>query len=187
MDRSGRYTGKTDYNEQLLLATSQMRRVVERLRELGKFDSSLILLHSDHGTLDEERKENDRLISQRTSQDIREVDVMEQSGQDIATQHSALLLVKPPVSCGAADPDLKIDEQLVEIKGLRSFIEGVRAGQNCNFPIPDSVHVITGLAKQKINGQTVVLGRDIQSGSVSHYRVNKDFSWEILPPVPFKF
>ncbi len=167
LDRNGKYVGESNYREQLLLATNAMQSSVKRLKELGKFDESFIILQSDHGSLealepadDKSRKYSRRRIDDATSTAIAEDNVTGLSGIKLETIHSALLLTKPPAGCSdEGSHNLVVDDRLVELKALRSFIANVREGKSCSYPEVTSVEVITGLAKQKAGGKLNMLAQ----------------------------
>jgi hypothetical protein len=196
MDRHGRYTGNSTYIEQLYLATSQMKQIVERLKQMGKFDDSLIIFHSDHGTREavgQAARDNPELSFLRmdaaTSKAIEDADVAEEPGWAVEAVHSALLMVKNPSHCGGhtMTRQFTLDDRQVELKGLRRHVSAVRAGE-CSFPVADSVDVLHGLSwqKQTKDGKKLLVGRDLKSGVVSHYRISGG-TWKIVEPIPFQY
>jgi len=49
LDRDGNYTENSSYPEQMLLATNMIFEFINTLKQLGRFDKSMIIIHADHG------------------------------------------------------------------------------------------------------------------------------------------
>jgi hypothetical protein len=55
------------------------------------------------------------------------------------------------------------------------------------YPKPPYVDLHNGMGFQIVDGKKLLLGKDLMSGQLNHYRITRDFEWEILPGVPFRF
>ena len=49
LDRDGNYIETSSYEEQTLLATNMILEFIHTLKQLGRFDKSMIIIHADHG------------------------------------------------------------------------------------------------------------------------------------------
>ena len=49
LDRDGNYNETSSYQEQTLLATNMILEFIRTLKQLGRFDKSMIIIHADHG------------------------------------------------------------------------------------------------------------------------------------------
>lgn len=148
--------GTASYKSQAVCATMQMVRIAKRLREVGHFDRSLILFHSDHG-FDRARS---GLESGRANLPRPVTAAIVKSGeqftpQEIMERAQALLIVKP---VGAARHPLHIScapTQLVDIPATIADAVGlnVKSGRGVPFRTlantsPRVWHLFTGLQKQ---------------------------------------
>jgi len=131
LDRHGNYVGESSYDEQLHLATNMLLEIVETLKELGRFDNSLIIVHADHGSTHAASSSyaDDPLrdfiqMDAVTSEAIREVDVRGFAGTALEARYLALLLIRLPGVCEGAG-DLTVDDALVQLLDLREYIKKV--------------------------------------------------------------
>lgn len=194
LDRYGNYVGKSIYDEQLCLATNMLLEFVATLKELGKFENSLIIVQSDHGA--GWWKETSKLIGDplrdftqmdaATSEAIREVDLMGYPGLKHETRYQAFLLIKPPGVSGDTG-DLLVNDALVQLADLRDYIKEVIDEGDYAYPEREQVDVHFGIYRQKQNGEEVVVGRDITSGYLNHYIIRPGGEWEIGDNIPFEY
>ena len=188
LDRNGNYVSESDYIEQFYLATNMMRQATERLRELGRLESSLVILQSDHGhkaIVSGEGPGHRFTMSNATSAEIKKIDPLQLEGRRIEVMHSALLLVKPPAPCEIRP--FQKSNSLVELLSLRQFTISAVTARECDYPHADKVTIMNGLVKQRIDGGEGLLLSDIQEGFITRYSVDKDFRWQILGPIPFRY
>ena len=196
LDRTGRYISQSSYEEQLHLATSMMLRFVERLKELGRFEQSVIIVHSDHGSA---QAASGRLVgdSQRyfiqidpkTSKAIAKVDVRGSTGDKLEARYAALLLVKP---CGRGDDGqpFQTNEALVQLLDLRRFVSEMVQDGSCRatYPVSSEVNIHHGLVtQQRPDGTRMTVGRDLMAGRINHYLIRPGGKWEIKDDIPFKY
>jgi hypothetical protein len=196
MDRHGNF-GKSSYNEQLLLATQMMDRLASRLKKLGRYERSLIIFHSDHGSGARglSKYTGDPLrdfitVDEETSEAIRLIDTHGSSGRDIDARYSALLLIKPPLRCvGGDSAEMDVDKGLVQLLDLRSYLQAAVSDpeSSCEYPRAEYVDMHHGMSTQKQGDKFLNVGTDLLSGSVNHYRITSDFKWQILDNIPFRY
>lgn len=196
LDRNGNYVGGSSYEEQLHLATNMLLEFVDTLKELGRFDSSLIIVHADHGITSGANKAyaGDPLrdfiqIDEATSKAISKVDVRYMTGAQLESYSLALLLVKPR-GVGEDASDLIINDGLTQLLDLREYIKKVvdEGDCACMYPEREQVDVYNGLVTQETpDGTFLAVGHDITSGRINHYIVRPDGKWEIAADIPFEY
>lgn len=196
LDRHGNYVGESSYDEQLLLATNMLLEFVATLKEQGKFENSLIIVHADHGAgwwHETSKHIGDPLrdfiqMDAATSEAIREVDLFGYPGRHQEARYQALLLVKP---CGAGEDagDLLVSDALVQLLDIRQYIKQVIDEGDCAYAYPErkQVDVHFGIHMQKQNDKDVMVGRDITSGYINHYIIRPGGKWEICDNIPFEY
>jgi hypothetical protein len=167
MTREGRYQpGSSSYREQALLATKLMVELVRTLKQLGRFDSSLLVIHSDHGNgvasaLTDANRERTR----------------------------PLLLIKPPF---APQRQLQVSGDLVQLVDLPAAVlaaveSGAMPGRYAGNPMPardavDVHHVF--LRREPGSPQAYRIGSDFFSGSMDWYTVDAGGAARYQPPIP---
>lgn len=197
MDRNGNYAGESSYDEQVLLATGMMEALIARLKELDRYEQSLIIFQSDHGSakgaLDLYKGDPLRdfmQIDEATSREMAKVDVRGFEGKEIDARYSALLLIKSPTECFPEKTNApKVVDNLVRLTDLKKYVKTVLAdpANACDFPESEYVDMHHGLRKQGTRGENVQVGREIMSGKINHYRVTRDSEWSILEDIPFQY
>jgi len=196
LDRHGNYVGQSSYDEQLLLATNMLLEFVATLKELDRFDNSLIIVQADHGAgwwKETSGHIGDPLrdfiqMDAATSEAIREVDLMGYPGKKHEARYQALLLIKP-CGVGGDSGDLIVNDALVQLLDLREYIKQVIDEGDCThaYPEREQVDVYFGIHRQKQNDKEVMVGRDITSGSINHYIIRPGGEWEIDDNIPFEY
>jgi len=193
LDRHGKYVGESSYEEQLLLATNMLLEFVATLKELNRFENSLIIIHSDHssGGVANKRYASDPLrdfiqMNEATSEAISDVDVRYVSGYQVEGKFLALLLIKPP-GAGENQGDLMVKDALVQLLDLRGYINQVIVEGDGAYPEREQVDIYSGLYLQIHDGELVTVGRDIMSGYINHYIIRPDGEWEICDNIPFEY
>jgi len=196
LDRYGNYVGESSYDEQLLLATNMLLEFVATLKEQGKFENSLIIVHADHAiawraVAVSHRGESLRDFVQMdaaTSDAILEVDLLRLPGWLQEVRHEALLLIKP---CGVGGDagDLTVNDGLTQLLDLREYIKKVIDEGDCAYAYPEreQVDIHVGITWQKHNNDMRLVGRDIMSGYINHYIIRPGGEWEICDNIPFEY
>jgi hypothetical protein len=195
LDRLGNYVCESSYDEQLLLATNMLLEIMDTLKELGRFDNSLIIVHADHGywRAADSSYEGDPLrdfvqMDTATSEEIEKCDVCGYSGTIIEAKYQALLLIKLP-GVGESAGDLTVNDALVQLLDLREYIMEVIDGEDDSlvYPQREQVDIHHGLVVQRLDGEKVVVGSDITSGRINHYIIRPGGEWEIGNDIPFEY
>ena len=197
MDRRGKFVGKSSYDEQLLLATRMMQDLVVRLKESGRYDHSLIIFQSDHGTqnADDAKYERQPLragllrMDKEISAAIESVDVRASPGRQIEARSSALLLIKAPIACSSETTDeMQIVDALTQLKDLKAYLLSALSNTKaaCRFPTALNVDFYNGLVTQGRTGRLTV-GSDIFFGKINNYEVRTGFDWRIKEDLPFRY
>jgi hypothetical protein len=193
LDRYGNYVGESSYEEQVLLATNMLLDMVATLKEQGKFEDSLIIVHSDHGSVAgaENHYVGDPMrdfmqMDEATAEAIREVSVRQMSGGTIEARYQAFLLIKPPGSCEDAE-DLTVNDGLTQLLDLRQYIGRVIDEGDCAYPEREQVDIQHGLHFQAPYGERLTVGIDIMSGYINHYIIRPGGEWEICDNIPFEY
>jgi hypothetical protein len=196
MNRHGKFVGKSSYKEQLHLATNMIKDLVDMLKELDRFDNSLIIIHSDHGVgyADEFYQTGDKLrdfikIDKRTSDEIKKIDVRDMDGITLEARFSPLLLVKQRAGCSTNKPDLVVQPYLSQLLDVRSFVLANTApsSKSCAFPKSKSVDMIHGLVTQRKNGKRVTVGKNLTEGRINHYQYTDEKGFHALADRTFTY
>lgn len=194
LDRDGNYAAESSYEEQLLLATNMLLEFVATLKEQGKFENSLIIVHADHGIAwwaVAVRHRGDPLrdfiqMDAATSDAVHQVDSLGYPGWLQEVRNQPLLLVKP---CGAGRDavDLLVDNGLTQLLDLREYIKQVVDEGDCAYPEREQVDIHVGIHWQKHNDVWSIVGQDIMSGYINHYVIRPGGEWEIVDNIPFEY
>ncbi len=193
LDRYGNYVGESTYEEQLLLATSMLLDIVEKLKRLDKFENSLIIVHSDHGYegAARSRYSGDPLLDfiqmdQATSQMIAQRNVRSSYGTYVEARCQALLLIKLP-GAGQGAGDLFVNDGITQLLDLREYINKVLEEGDWDYPEREEVSVYYGLHVQRHKGRQVQVGHALMAGYINHYIIRPGGHWEICDNIPFKY
>ncbi|UCC59326.1 MAG: hypothetical protein JSV02_06080, partial [Dehalococcoidia bacterium] len=184
---------ESSYEEQLLLATNMLMEVVETLKELGKFEDSLIIAHADHGSghgaLEEYAGDPLRdfiQIDEATANAIGEISVVDWTGAEIEARYLPLLLIRAP-GAGEDTGDLIVNDALVQLLDLREYVNKAIDEWDYAYPAREQVDIHQGLAFQDHDGEHITVGRDIMSGYINHYIIRPDGNWEVCDNIPFQY
>jgi hypothetical protein len=193
LDRHGNYVGESSYSEQLHLATNMILEIVETLRDLGRFENSLIIVQSDHGSVHgaDRRCAGDPLrdfiqMDEVTSEAIREVDPRCLPGTEVEARYLALLLIKPPGD-GQDTADLVVNDALVQLLDLRKHIDKLIDEGDCAYPEREQVDIHHGLHIHIRDGKQLWVGHHIMSGYINHYIIRPHGQWEIADTIRFEW
>ncbi|NBB91762.1 MAG: hypothetical protein GVY32_01175 [Gammaproteobacteria bacterium] len=199
LDRTGNFVGESSYDEQILLATNMMKMLVDRLKSLGRFDRSLIIIQSDHGLTLPGRthkypRNSDRsfiTIDDETADRVGRVNFRGVDGRTLDARYGALLMVKPPSSCkNTKGSELEVEDSLVQLQDIRSYVNSVIEGNagDCVFPEREFVDIYAGSRRQEgPEGEMQKVGQDLEAGELNVFRIHADGKWEILPNLPFEY
>lgn len=159
LTRYGDYApDQSSFQEEILLATYMMVRFIKKLKELGRFDSSLIIIQADHGT------------GWSTSLDPANIE-----------RTKPLLLVKTPELKGR---DIRLIPDLVQLVDLyQAILDEVSAEKEASdsssqshfLPSTETVNTyqVYGYRK-KPGGKIFVLGQHYSSGKMYSISIDSD-------------
>ncbi len=198
--RDGRFDpDNADFFEQSYHVTDLLAAYVRQLKQLGRFESSLIIFQSDHGSWlagGKARKERPELdfitISDEDADAIEKADVRRENGVGIDARSNALLLIKPPF---APSEPVEVSDKLVQLLDIPKVVYALtgmsdeHAGESVETILErDRVDIYHGLTTQlDKNGDKLAVGRDLKAGHINHYSVDKDDNWTVHEDVPFKW
>ncbi len=196
MNRHGKFVGRSSYDEQLHLATNMTKQLIEQLKKMGRYDRSLIIIHSDHGiSRDGPEIRNNKLrnfvkMDEKTSITFEKIDVRNTSGRRLETKFSPLLMIKPDVNCvRKKGGPLEVVAYPTQLLDLRKFIKGSAENplNGCEYPKTDAIDIIHGLVTQEIDGKRLSVGRELLKGRINHYRYTEKEGLTVLPDETFTF
>lgn len=198
LDARCRVSGAATYLSQASCGMTLVARLVQRLRELDRYESSLVIVHADHGWFDE-RWPDLRVVDPATGQAmVRPLPTRAAAAWDadplrLEAYSNALLLVKPP---GQATAPLTRDLRLVELVDIPNTIY-----QALGLPSrsPEGVSLLSGTADPARFARThtgarhfdahgtriVFAGRDFFEGSLIQHHWAPRAGWFDAVPVPF--
>ena len=181
----------TDYEAQTTCATRMIVEFVDELKRLGRYDDSIIVLHSDHGswpiglTPDETGQLGEgwpALVDNRRSM----------SPPWIDNQTRALLAVK---RAEAAQAPLEVSGRMTQLLDLRPTLWDVAFGKSPSealglsvfsdsFPIERDIHMYLGYKQLTREGAEVFVGDRGHSGSMHHLSIDAQHRWTRHPDLP---
>jgi len=181
--------GRASYTSQADCALTMMRRVVDRLRALGKFDGAMIIFQGDHGFhSDESNLPPEHVPLPETVR--QKLDAMQDSfGADALMERSqTLLVVKRP---NAALGPLRISPartQLIDIGPTIAGAADVRSsGLGLSVFSPEASrardwHFFAGITR-KHGLFRKRMGRDTEDGHIAHISLDGSGRWHIHPDI----
>ncbi len=184
--------------EQSLLAIDMMSRLLTQLRDEGKYDNSLIIFQSDHGTpgrppVSVAQAEPSEVMPESLHQQITRTNMGGRSGRGIDLRTKALLLVKPP---GNRQQKLRRIDQLAQLLDLDALIMNVvpapRGADNVSIALDtmrrQSVRIYNGYRqKDRSDGTQVVFGKRFTRGFWSVYLIDEDGRWQVQDRLPVRW
>jgi hypothetical protein len=198
LDARCRVSGAATYLTQASCGMTLVARLVRRLRELDRYESSLVIVHADHGWFDE-RWPDLRVVDPTTGLAVvrplvtRPAAAWDTDPLRREAYSNALLLVKPP---GRATGPLVRDLRLVELVDIPNTIY-----QSLGLPSrsPEGVSLFSGVADPDRFARThtgarhfdadgtrmVFAGRDFFEGSLIQHHWAPRVGWFDSVPVPF--
>ena len=179
---------QSEYVKQAECATRLMKRFVEKLKGLGRYDDSLIVLHSDHGI--------GLNIGSDSSIDRMSVEVKAKladsggyhSPEQFERRLNSLMLIKPPNQASRPLAVSPLITQLVDIPATVADILGIPSAKNDGKPIfsdyqEREVPVYSGFHRRSKSGKSIVLGRNVKKTKFDHLSYSREKGWRILPDI----
>ncbi len=198
LDRHCRVSESATYQTQTACAMTLVARLVGRLRELDRYESSLVLVHADHGWFDE-RWPDVRVVDPVSGQAVvRPLETRPAAAWDddplrLEAYSNALFLAKPP---GTDSRPLVRDLRLVELVDVPNTIfraVGLPTDDGDGVPVfgsaaePDRVaRVQMGVRAFDARGERMLFaGRDYREGTLVEHHWSPARGWFGSLPVPF--
>ena len=181
---------RTDFIDQSICATQLFKRFILKLKELGRYKNSIIVLQSDHGT---HQPGNSSPWFIPPSKEVIEKmwsrhKYFEKDG--IFPRLQSLLLIKPPSS---EHSPLRIANEITQLADIPSTVIDLLGlppietdGQPVfTLPVPGGreIFVYGGIYTKDKNGQSIVLGKKVNKTSLAQFGYKDKVGWRILPEV----
>ncbi len=189
-------SSRATYEDNACCAARLMAEFIQRLKDLGRFEDSLIILQSDHGWQLEGNEcvgadsgdippEVARTVTASTNGAL--------TPKEFLDRTHPLLLVKPP---HARDRSLilsSVPAQLSDIPAtvcdLESISGGFPRGRNLFGLGPEELreaHFFSGYKQAGKNGGVLVLGKHVVSGRLGHFSYTNGTGWKVYPDMPVR-
>ena len=172
-----------------------MSELIDELKRLGRFDSSLIIFQADHGEQGEEPSgaPEDYAVAPGVGAEIERRALSERSFKHLVNRARALLLVKPPGGKGALE-ESPLVTQLMDIPatvfGLLDLpVQAPMGGCIFDVDLPGDreVHVYDGFHQRGKDGQWYGFGGGLSEGQMNHYGVQSTGEWVIHQNIDIKW
>jgi hypothetical protein len=182
------YLLKAGYTSQACCAINLMKELLAELKRQGKYNDSLIIFQSDHGSGEIGSKDwSDCNMSFETSEKIAKVDLAHRKANVIANISRSLLLIKPFHS---SHGPLVVSERLTQLADIPAtvyssissnyyFTEAISVFDN-DFPEDRTIHIFSGFDQLDKNGLLLRFGTNIFKGEMNHYSYSKKNGWQVL-------
>jgi hypothetical protein len=176
------------YFDHAVCATRMMVRFIEELKDLGRFDDSTIIIHSDHGYRDVGDPNEERLPSHVASR-IAEMSAFEPN--TMINRTHALLLVKLP---GQTFAPLRISERPTMLADLPATVYdalGINKATEQGTPVfkigesqNREIHMFAGFYRHGVGGELNKMTYN-RKGELCHFSFTRGKGWELYPDIPF--
>jgi hypothetical protein len=183
----------SDYDEQALCATRLMAELISKLKELGRYDESIIIFQADHGSPGYPCLKNtsDCIMSLEIEKKIEAVNLRSLSAETIDNRTRALLLIKPPLqsrkSLVISDRPTQLADIPATLYDLLDLPVRVREGESVfspDFPETREIHIFVGLSYQKgEKGKEYRFGQNLFEGEANHFSFTSGIGWKIYPNI----
>ena len=182
---AGKYSQKDYYLPQVICANKTIVEFIQKLKELDRFDNSLIFIHSDHGTWEIGPNEfTTSELDSRSEALLSETNLRRQSGRYMDNQTRALLLFKPPKTADKSLRGLQISEagsQLLDIaptiaeyiKSSTLRFEGLSLNNLTNVTNRE-IKITIGFKQVNKTGDSVTLSNEVSQLKFIEYKVRGD-------------
>ena len=183
----------SDYDEQALCATRLMAELISKLKELGRYHKSTIIIQSDHGSPGYPCLKNtsDCIMSLEIEKRIEAVNLRSLSAETIDNRTRALLLIKPPLqsrkSLVMSDRPTQLADIPATLYDLLDLPVRVKEGASVfspDFPETREIHIFVGLSYQKgEKGKEYRFGQNLFEGEANHFSFTSGIGWKIYPNI----
>lgn len=185
---------KSSYEEQVYASLHLMKLLIDDLKQLGRFNDSLIIFHSDHGWSDVDFKYPylDKIPKKMLNKI--ENTINHPPSRFLHRSH-ALLMIKPP-NVDSMHP-LEISDRLTQLADIPSTIShlldwDIQTPEGCsvfseNWDHNRELHMFTGLHKYNKMGLKCDFGIHYLKGELAHFSINPNNKWKIYPDLPISW
>jgi len=183
----------SDYDEQSLCATGLMAELISKLKELGRYHESTIILQSDHGPA--EIKVPDSEMSLDIEKKIEALNPRGARVGQVENRTLVLLLIKPPLQSGKPLVISDRPTQLVDIPAtlydLLDLPVRVKEGESVfspDFPQTREIHIFAGFNIQTDEkGKEYRFGENLFEGEANHLSFTNGKGWKVYPNIPVRW
>lgn len=189
LDADCRYApdqGEYDVIPQTTCATRLMARFLERLRALGRYDAAVVVIQSDHGSLD---RGPTATLAPASARVVAE-NVADLAPALIAGRSRALLLIKPARSAARRLAVVGRRAQLADLPATLHALLEIDAAPGVGapllapaFPRDRRIPVFVGRAHWKGGAERRRWGVDLFEADLDRFEIAADGTWERGPTV----
>jgi hypothetical protein len=193
MDRDCVFSPDCDYNEQALCATRLMAELISKLKELGRYHKSTIIIQTDHAIDEKQCSTNasDRTMSLDIEKEIEAVNLWKCPAEAIDNRTCALLLIKPPLQSGKplviSDRPTQLADIPATLYDLLDLPVRVKEGESVfspDFPETREIHIFIGLhVHMDEKGGKSGFGDELFEGEANHFSFTNSKGWKIYPNI----
>jgi hypothetical protein len=184
----------TTYYEQALCATRLMAEFISKLKELGRYHKSTIIVQTDHGLQGYPCLKNTSgwTVSLEIEKEIEAVNLRRfSSAETIDSLTCALLLIKPPLQWGRplviSDSPTQLADIPATLYDLLDLPVRVKEGESFfspDFPETREIHIFLGLYEQRDEkGKRYVFGKNLFEGEANHFSFTSGKGCKIYPNI----
>ena len=179
----------TSFRAQTLCATRLMGEIVEMLKNLGRYDSSLVIFQSDHGYHGPAGGGSNLAVApRRVKKTVTNATMSYHEIGGYFRRLHPLLAIKPaaaddqPMKTSAAPAQL-IDVpatvfDLLEIEAPATDGESVFTLSETE---PREIHLYAGVYSRDVDGKALILGQTISETDLAHISYTRGKGWKIYP------
>jgi hypothetical protein len=181
------------YEDNACCAARLMTELIKRLKDLGRFEDSLIILQSDHGWQLEGNECNaadSGGIPPEVARTIKSSTNGALTPKEFLDRTHPMLLVKPPHAPDRSLVLSSVPAQLSDIPATIIDLEGISGGFPGGKNLFDlgpqesrEVHFFSGFKQAGKNGGLLVLGKHVRSGRLGHFSYTAGSGWKVYPDV----
>ena len=183
----------TSYEEQAFCVTRLMAELVSKLKELGRYDESTIIIQADHGIEEEPCPQNasDCAMLSEIEREIEAINVRGYPARAVDNKTRALLLIKSPLQPGKPLVISDRPTQLADIPAtLYDLLDLPALGKegesvfSPDFPETREIHMFFGLHRQRDEkGHQRFWGTDLFEGEANHFSFTNGKGWKVYPNI----
>jgi len=187
VDGDCRYRENVTYFAQATCTLRMVTEFLDELKRLGRYDSSIILVHADHGSWPVCRGKDLDTLDKAMDEAIRRSSVRGYAGVGIDCAIRTLLLIKPPNASGGPLASSMRETQLADIPATLYDLADVDVKTPVgvsvlapDFPENRDIHIFIGYRQSEESGDEILFGRDFKKGVLDHYVYRRSAGWIIL-------